>query len=120
MGDGSVPRMLFCIYKFMLMQDFFLMKYSAHTKNVCMQNECTIAIGCHNSGEFEAVQYVHCVCSYIYSHVISRVNCIDCLDRTNVVQTSIARLVLENQLTKLGVSGPEQPLHDETRRVFQM
>ena len=36
-----------------------------------------------------------------------------------MVQTSLGRLVLENQLTKLGVSAPEQPLVDETRRVFQ-
>ena len=51
---------------------------------------------------------------------VFRVNCIDCLDRTNVVQTSIGKLVLENQLIKLGVSAPEQSLPDETRRVFQM
>ena len=50
---------------------------------------------------------------------VFRVNCIDCLDRTNVVQTAIAKLVLENQLTKLGVSPPEQPLAEETRKVFQ-
>ena len=28
---------------------------------------------------------------------VFRVNCIDCLDRTNVVQTAIAKWVLENQ-----------------------
>ena len=29
---------------------------------------------------------------------IFRVNCVDCLDRTNVVQTAIARIVLETQV----------------------
>ncbi|TRY69034.1 hypothetical protein TCAL_01419 [Tigriopus californicus] len=48
-----------------------------------------------------------------------RINCIDCLDRTNVVQTAIARMVLEVQLTKLGVVPPEMPLPLETRLKFQ-
>ena len=30
---------------------------------------------------------------------VFRVNCIDCLDRTNVVQTALAKWVLENQVT---------------------
>lgn len=37
---------------------------------------------------------------------VFRVNCIDCLDRTNVVQTEIAKRVLEQQLEELGL-GPE-------------
>ena len=39
---------------------------------------------------------------------VFRVNCIDCLDRTNVVQTAIAKSVLETQLVKLGLIPPEQ------------
>ena len=39
---------------------------------------------------------------------VFRVNCIDCLDRTNVVQTAVAKWVLENQLTKLGVVPPDR------------
>ncbi|OCF38942.1 inositol polyphosphate-5-phosphatase F [Kwoniella heveanensis CBS 569] len=37
-----------------------------------------------------------------------RTNCIDCLDRTNVVQSALARRVLSNMLTQLGlnVTGP--------------
>ena len=50
---------------------------------------------------------------------VFRVNCIDCLDRTNVVQTAIARWVLVNQLTKLGVIPPERTLPQETRMGFQ-
>ena len=34
-----------------------------------------------------------------YQRGIFRVNCIDCLDRTNVVQSAIARIVLEIQVT---------------------
>ena len=30
-----------------------------------------------------------------------RVNCIDCLDRTNVVQSAIARIILETQVCKM-------------------
>ncbi|KAI8322308.1 hypothetical protein GQ54DRAFT_260146, partial [Martensiomyces pterosporus] len=42
---------------------------------------------------------------------IFRVNCMDCLDRTNVVQSTIARCVLNEQLVRLGVHiSPEQGL----------
>jgi len=34
---------------------------------------------------------------------VFRVNCIDCLDRTNVVHSMLARIALENQLIKLGI-----------------
>ncbi|XP_050685103.1 phosphatidylinositide phosphatase SAC2 isoform X2 [Leptidea sinapis] len=40
---------------------------------------------------------------------VFRVNCIDCLDRTNVVQTAIAKLVLELQLRRLGLGGGGLP-----------
>ncbi|KAI9505640.1 SacI homology domain-containing protein [Coemansia spiralis] len=40
-----------------------------------------------------------------------RVNCMDCLDRTNVVQSAIARFVLNEQLVRLGIHiAPEQGL----------
>lgn len=38
---------------------------------------------------------------------IFRVNCIDCLDRTNIVQRAIATEVLDIQLTRLGLLVPE-------------
>ncbi|KAF2369007.1 SAC domain [Trinorchestia longiramus] len=41
---------------------------------------------------------------------VCRVNCVDCLDRTNVVQTTLARWVLERQFVKLGLLSPDQPL----------
>jgi hypothetical protein len=31
-----------------------------------------------------------------------RINCIDCLDRTNVVESALARHILTNQLTQVG------------------
>lgn len=37
---------------------------------------------------------------------VFRVNCMDCLDRTNVVQTAIGRAVLESQLVKIGLMPP--------------
>lgn len=50
---------------------------------------------------------------------VFRVNCIDCLDRTNVVQTAIARVVLVTQLTKLGLIPPEHELPADLGTVFQ-
>ncbi len=50
---------------------------------------------------------------------VFRINCIDCLDRTNVVQTSIAKSVLETQLVKLGLIPPEHGLPNDVRSVFQ-
>uniref|UniRef100_A0A8C9WKF6 Inositol polyphosphate-5-phosphatase F n=1 Tax=Scleropages formosus TaxID=113540 RepID=A0A8C9WKF6_SCLFO len=51
---------------------------------------------------------------------IFRVNCMDCLDRTNVVQAAIARVVMEQQLKKLGVMPPEQPLPLKCYRMYQV
>lgn len=44
----------------------------------------------------------------------------DCLDRTNVVQAAIARVVMEQQLKKLGVMPPEQPLPVKCNRTYQI
>ncbi|CAH1404834.1 unnamed protein product [Nezara viridula] len=51
---------------------------------------------------------------------VFRVNCIDCLDRTNVVQTAIGRSVLEIQLTKLGLLLPEGQLPTSLKSKFQL
>lgn len=39
-------------------------------------------------------------------NAVFRVNCMDCLDRTNVVQTAVGRAVLESQLVKIGLMPP--------------
>ncbi|XP_028983636.1 phosphatidylinositide phosphatase SAC2 isoform X2 [Betta splendens] len=51
---------------------------------------------------------------------IFRVNCMDCLDRTNVVQAAVARVVMEQQLKKLGVMPPEQPLPPKCYKIYQI
>uniref|UniRef100_A0AAY4C6S2 Inositol polyphosphate-5-phosphatase F n=1 Tax=Denticeps clupeoides TaxID=299321 RepID=A0AAY4C6S2_9TELE len=51
---------------------------------------------------------------------VFRVNCMDCLDRTNVVQAAVARAVMEQQLKKLGVMPPEQPLPLKCYRIYQV
>ncbi|XP_077437864.1 phosphatidylinositide phosphatase SAC2 isoform X1 [Vanacampus margaritifer] len=51
---------------------------------------------------------------------IFRINCMDCLDRTNVVQAAIARVVMEQQLKKLGVMPPEQPLPLKCYKIYQI
>ncbi|CAG0884671.1 unnamed protein product [Darwinula stevensoni] len=50
---------------------------------------------------------------------IFRVNCMDCLDRTNVVQAAIAKTVLEWQLGKLGLLPPGGMLSTECQYLLQ-
>lgn len=50
---------------------------------------------------------------------VIRTNCVDCLDRTNVVQGAIAQAVCLLQLRKLGLVGPLCQLPDEFIRVLQ-
>lgn len=49
---------------------------------------------------------------------VFRVNCIDCLDRTNVVQTAVAKFVLELQLCRLGLGTPGCGLPLSLRQAF--
>ncbi|XP_015785498.1 phosphatidylinositide phosphatase SAC2 [Tetranychus urticae] len=51
---------------------------------------------------------------------VFRVNCIDCLDRTNIAQTAIARTVMDTQFSKLGVLCPDSELPPNCRRIFQI
>ncbi|KAK6924572.1 SAC domain [Dillenia turbinata] len=41
---------------------------------------------------------------------VVRTNCIDCLDRTNVTQSMIARRMMETQLRRLGIFDPEETI----------
>ena len=47
-----------------------------------------------------------------FQNGVVRTNCMDCLDRTNVVQSLIARFVLEKQLKVLGVIGENNKIVD--------
>ncbi|CAK9808185.1 Phosphatidylinositide phosphatase SAC2 [Anthophora quadrimaculata] len=49
-----------------------------------------------------------------------RVNCIDCLDRTNVVQTALGKAVMEMQFSKLGLIPPDGTLPTNIRQTFQL
>lgn len=53
-------------------------------------------------------------------NAVFRVNCMDCLDRTNVVQTAIGRAVLESQLVKVGLVPPYTPVPDQLRMPFMI
>ena len=44
---------------------------------------------------------------------VVRTNCMDCLDRTNVVQTMLGRFILTRQLTDLGVLRPGESADDD-------
>lgn len=50
---------------------------------------------------------------------VFRVNCIDCLDRTNVVQTALGKTVMEMQFSKLGLIPPDGALPSNIRQTFQ-
>lgn len=47
-----------------------------------------------------------------YQNGVFRTNCIDCLDRTNVVQGMIGKVVLQHQLSRLGVTETGQRIDD--------
>ncbi|XP_067937896.1 phosphatidylinositide phosphatase SAC2-like [Watersipora subatra] len=49
---------------------------------------------------------------------VFRVNCIDCLDRTNVVQTAVARIIIDLQVRKLGLLTPDDQLQEGVRHAF--
>ncbi|KAJ7097797.1 SacI homology domain-containing protein [Mycena belliarum] len=49
---------------------------------------------------------------------VFRVNCIDCLDRTNVVQSAFARYVLNNQLGAIALLTPSMEGRTDTDNVF--
>ncbi|XP_032596301.1 phosphatidylinositide phosphatase SAC2 isoform X2 [Drosophila grimshawi] len=51
---------------------------------------------------------------------VFRVNCMDCLDRTNVVQTAIGKAVLESQLIKLGLSTPYSSIPEQLKTPFMV
>lgn len=51
---------------------------------------------------------------------VFRVNCVDCLDRTNVSQTAVARIVMETQLRKLGILPPDENLPSSCKKIFQV
>ncbi|XP_057652995.1 phosphatidylinositide phosphatase SAC2 isoform X4 [Diorhabda carinulata] len=51
---------------------------------------------------------------------VFRVNCIDCLDRTNVVQTAIGKAVMEIQFCKLGLISPEGVIPNSIKNTFQL
>lgn len=42
----------------------------------------------------------------------------DCLDRTNVVETALGKAVLESQLVKLGLAPPYSHLPAELKTIF--
>ncbi|KAG4100035.1 hypothetical protein H8356DRAFT_988502 [Neocallimastix lanati (nom. inval.)] len=58
----------------------------------------------HENENGEVVQEQNSVC---------RTNCMDCLDRTNVVQSVLARRSLNLQLRESGVLGPQQKVEED-------
>ncbi|KAI7876524.1 hypothetical protein K492DRAFT_198421 [Lichtheimia hyalospora FSU 10163] len=58
---------------------------------------------------------------YCKQNGVFRTNCMDCLDRTNVVQSAFGRVVLNQQLMRFGISEfPDEGIHyyEDFERVF--
>jgi hypothetical protein len=53
--------------------------------------------------------------SILYQKGIFRTNCIDCLDRTNVVQSMFARFMLRIQLCNLGIISHDEKIEDHLK-----
>lgn len=49
---------------------------------------------------------------------VVRTNCMDCLDRTNVVQSSLAKWVLTNQLRELNILKSNEELDNSSSFMF--
>ncbi|WKX90438.1 hypothetical protein Q1695_009356 [Nippostrongylus brasiliensis] len=57
---------------------------------------------------------------FLIQHGVSRTNCVDCLDRTNVAQFGIGRIALACQLYAMGVLGyPVLSLQSDLCRAFE-
>ncbi|KAG6820642.1 hypothetical protein H0H93_013841 [Arthromyces matolae] len=70
--------------------------------------------------EFDAQGYLWISNNTIMSQqkCVWRVNCIDCLDRTNVVQSAFARYVLNKQLGAVALLNPQSETRTEIDMVF--
>ncbi|MBW0504532.1 hypothetical protein O181_044247 [Austropuccinia psidii MF-1] len=53
-----------------------------------------------------------------YQTSVVRSNCMDCLDRTNVVQSALAKWVLTNQLRQAGILGEKEVLDSYPQVMF--
>lgn len=51
---------------------------------------------------------------------IFRVNCMDCLDRTNVVQAAVARVVMEQQVRSVPCLDPGKEIHINFSILYQL
>lgn len=49
---------------------------------------------------------------------VIRTNCIDCLDRTNVVQGVVAQRAVNIQLHQMGVFRPQETIHEHVDLVW--
>ena len=49
---------------------------------------------------------------------IFRTNCMDCLDRTNVVQSAVAKDILTLQLKEAGIIGAEDTINEDVGFIY--
>ena len=63
-------------------------------------------------GSFISEQRGDVVQIHSFQQGVFRANCIDCLDRTNVVQSMVARRALDMQLKRVGILPPGDGIHD--------
>ncbi|KAF5386792.1 hypothetical protein D9615_001600 [Tricholomella constricta] len=95
-------------------------EYDFHTETRGMKYENISKLIENMDKTFDAQGYLWISGSTIMSQQrgVFRVNCIDCLDRTNVVQSAFARYVLNKQLGAVALLNPQGEGHTETSIVF--
>ncbi|KAF8478731.1 SacI homology domain-containing protein [Russula ochroleuca] len=92
--------------------------FHAETKGMKYENISKLITQLERSFESQGFLWVSDSVILSRQKGVYRVNCIDCLDRTNVVQSAFARHVLNQQLLALVLLNPSGPGHTEIDVVF--
>ncbi|KAA1469556.1 hypothetical protein DENSPDRAFT_918842 [Dentipellis sp. KUC8613] len=106
-SEVSLPDIRYCEYDF-----------HAETKGMKYENISKLIEQLDRT--FEAQGYLWISDNLVLSRQkgVFRVNCIDCLDRTNVVQSAFARYVLQRQLLAVALSNPFEQGRAEMDVIF--
>ncbi|KAF4615242.1 hypothetical protein D9613_002633 [Agrocybe pediades] len=102
------------------MKDAQYCEYDFHTETKGMKYENISSLIERMERTFEAQGYFWVSDNVIFSQQkgVFRVNCIDCLDRTNVVQSAFARYVLNKQLGAVALLNPSTTGRTEAELAF--
>ncbi|KAJ3500497.1 hypothetical protein NLJ89_g9770 [Agrocybe chaxingu] len=102
------------------MKDAQYCEYDFHTETKGMKYENISSLIETMERTFESQGYFWVSDNVVFSQQkgVFRVNCIDCLDRTNVVQSAFARYVLTKQLGAVALLNPSNPSRADADSAF--